>query len=112
MFEKFTVWCQKGAFAGGRGAVSTKRAPSWAKGALGARRTLLLAGGAPYPHTRAPSWAKKGSFSDTRAPSLTEGASYLLKKTKSCTEKALFRAKRARLLVEGAPFQLKGRYYR
>ena len=44
MCEKFTVWCQKGAFAGGRGAVSTKKEQSWAKGALGARRTPLLAG--------------------------------------------------------------------
>ena len=79
MCEKFTVWCQKGAFAGGRGAVSTKRAPSWVKGALCARRTALLAGGTPYPLTRALSWAKMGTFSAKRAPSLAEGASYLLK---------------------------------
>ena len=112
MFEKFTVWCQKGAFAGGRGAVSTKRAPSWVKGTRDARRTPLLAGGAPYTHTRAPSWAKNGAFSARRAPSLAQWALYLLKKTQSCAERALFCTRRARLLVEGALFQLRGRYYR
>ena len=34
MCEKGTVWCQKDVFAGGRGAVSTKKASSLGKGAL------------------------------------------------------------------------------
>ena len=103
------------------------------KAPLGAKRTPLLTGGAPYPLKRAPSWAKRGVL-------VPEGlfavgrASYLLKKPQSCAkralfvpegrlcwrkgrrlnlesaiigQKALFRGRRAPLLEGGAPYLLR-----
>ena len=104
------------------------------KAPLDARKTSLLAGGAPYLHTRAASWEKKGAFGARRASSLAEGTSYLLKKGSHVRkghlfmpqgrlcwrkgrrfnlegviigEKALFRDRRASLLEGGAPYLLR-----
>ena len=106
MCKKFTVWCQKGAFAGGMGAVSIKRAPPWVKGALssvGGRGAVSAYKGAVV--------GKNSAFSARKAPSLAGAASYLLKNTQSCAERSLFRARRTCLLADGAPFQLRGRHY-
>ena len=54
------------------------------KAPLGARKTSLLAGGAPYRLTGDPSWAKKGAFSAKRARLLAEGASIYLKNAVMC----------------------------
>ena len=56
MCEKGTFPCQKGAFAGGRGAVIGEKA------LFRDRRASLLEGGAPYLLRRAPSWAKGAPF--------------------------------------------------
>ena len=55
--------CQKSAFTGGMGALfASKGTVMGEKSAFHARRTLSLAGGAPYLPIRAPSWTKRALF--------------------------------------------------
>ena len=90
MSVKSACLCQKGAFAGGRGAVSAlKSAVMGEENVFRARRTSLQTEGAPYLLRMMRSYAKT-FFCDRRAPLLVGWTSYMLRRAPQLVERAFF----------------------
>ena len=91
MSVKSACLCQKGAFAGGRGAVSaSKSAVKGEESVSGARRTSLQTERAPYLLRMMHSYAKRALFCDRTALSLVGWAPYLLRRAPQWVERAFF----------------------